>query len=160
MKIDKDYFYVTGSYYLKTTGDTSITLVYPFPVDSMYGGVDLLRIFNLTLNEPVQPLVESNESAFFKAGFGKFKEIEVLISYRQQLPGNRAEYILESTAGWRKPLEQADYQLIVAPGLEIVSFSISPDESIITEQETVYYWTKANYLPDKNMIFEFKAKLK
>ena len=134
MRIEKDYFYVTGSYYLGTTGDTAITLVYPFPADSLYGEVDSLPILNLTLDKTIKPLARRKESAVFKADFGEFSRILILISYRQKLLGSRAEYILESTAGWRKPLEQADYQLIVPPGLEIVYFSIPPDESMIAEQ--------------------------
>jgi hypothetical protein len=156
MKIEKDYFYVTGNYYLRTTGDTSIALVYPFPVDPLYGDVDSINIYNMTSGKPIDIHSHKPTGAVFKAGFGEFREIEILIAYRQKLKGNRAEYILESTASWRKPLEKADYQLIVPIGIEINSFSIPPDDLMTTEQETVYYWTKENYMPDVNMIFEFR----
>ena len=155
MKIELDYFYVTGIYYLKTTGDNSITLVYPFPVDSLYGAADSIFIFNLTENSQIEPLSIRSNSLAFKADIGETNKLDILISYRQQLLGNRAEYILESTIGWRKPFEQADYQLIIEPGIEIISFSIPPDESIKTDEGTVYYWSKTNFMPTVNMIFEF-----
>jgi len=156
MKIEADYFYVTGNYYLKTTGDRSIILVYPFPVDSLYGEVDSIYIFNLTSNTPVEFLDKKKNSLVFKADFGEFREIEILISYRQRLLGSRAEYILESTKGWRKPFEQADYQLIIPNDLEITLFSIPPDETVIADEERVYYWSRKNYMPEINMIFEFR----
>jgi hypothetical protein len=155
MKIDHDYFYVTGEYYLRTSGDKSIILVYPFPADSLYGETDSIFIYNLTSDLPVDILVQKRNSLLFNADFGDFKEILILISYRQKLTGNRAEYILESTKGWGKPFEKADYQLIVPSGLEIISFSIPPDESTQTGEEIIYYWARVNYMPSVNMVFEF-----
>lgn len=157
MKIEKDYFYVTGSYYLRTTGDKSITLIYPFPTDSKYGLADSVLIYNLTADTTVSILNRKPNSLVFKADFGNSPELVLLISYRQKLLGNRAEYILESTKGWGKPFEQADYQLIVPAGLKVLSFSIPPDESIANGEETIYYWAKRNYMPSVNMIFEFEA---
>lgn len=158
MKIEQDYFYITGNYFLKTTGDQSIILVYPLPVDSLYCEVDSINIFNLTTDEPVKILERKKDVAVFKLEFAEYKEVELLISYRQKLLGDRAEYILESTVSWRKPLEQADYQLIVPEGLEIINFSIAPGDSISAGEETIYYWSKKNYMPDRNMVFEFKRR--
>ncbi|MCK9398930.1 MAG: hypothetical protein M0Q51_02900 [Bacteroidales bacterium] len=155
MKIEKDYFYVTGNYYLKTNGDKLATLVYPFQVDSLMGEVDSIYIFNLTANEPVEPLSNRRDGIVFRADFGDNTELLILISYRQKLSGNRAEYILESTIGWRKPLDQADYQLIIPDNLKVVRFSIPPDESILTDTERIYYWSKTDYMPTGNMVFEF-----
>jgi hypothetical protein len=56
MKLERDYFYVTGDYFLKTTGYLSAVLVYPFLVDSLFGEVDAIFIFNLTTNNPVKIL--------------------------------------------------------------------------------------------------------
>ena len=156
MKIEQDFFYVTGDYFLKTDKDSSIVLVYPFPVDSLYGEVDSILIFNITGNKPIEILSKKKTGVLFRADFGKEKEIQLLIAYRQKLPGNKAEYILESTASWRKPLEQADYQLIVPADLEITRFSIQPDTFMEAGEEMVYYWTKKNYMPRVNMIFEFR----
>jgi hypothetical protein len=155
MRIEKEHFYVTGSYYLKTVQDKSVALVYPFPMDSLMGEVDSISVFNLTANEPIEILSKRREGIAFKANFGDTTDLVILISYRQKLLGNRAEYILESTKGWKKPFEQADYQLIVPDSLKIISFSIPPDESVKTDQEIIYYWSKTNYMPEVNMIFEF-----
>jgi hypothetical protein len=156
MQIEKDYFYVTGIYYLQTRGDTSVVLVYPLPVHSLYGEVDTVVIFNMTTDRFIQPLASRKDAIVFKAGFSEHAQVSLLISYRQKLLGNRAEYILESTASWREPLEQADYQLIVPKETKITSFSIPPDESVESGDETIYYWTRKNYMPPVNMIFEFE----
>ncbi|MCU0370819.1 MAG: hypothetical protein MUC31_05345 [Bacteroidales bacterium] len=157
MKISNGYFYVTGYYYLETTGDRSVALVYPFPVDPFYGDPDSILVFNLTTDQPVDLLESKDEGVVFTAEFGEYSnELQLLISYRQQLLQNQAEYILESTAGWRSPLQQADYQLIVPKGMEIIDFSIPPDEVIQADEEKIYYWSRKDFMPRANMIFEFR----
>lgn len=155
MKIEKDYFYVSGSYYLKTVRDRSVALVYPFPVDSLMGEVDSILVFDMTENKPIELINKRAEGIAFKADFGDKNELVILISYRQKLLGGRAEYILESAKGWKKPFEEADYQLIIPDSLKVVSFSIPPDESVISDKEIIYYWSKTNYMPSKNIVFEF-----
>jgi len=156
MKLEHDYFYVTGDYFLKTTGDRSVVLVYPFPVDSLYGEVDTIVVYNVTEDQPVEILERRKSGVVFKANFEETNEIHLLISYRQKLLGKTAEYILKTTASWKKPLEQADYQLIVPVEMEITRFSIPPDNLIESGKERVYYWFKKNYMPSDNMVFGFR----
>jgi hypothetical protein len=156
MKIENGYFYVNGTYYLRPGGDTSIVLAYPFPPDSVYGKVDSVFIMDMESGQVIEPLDRRENSLVFRAGFGISDEVAILISYRQEIRANKAEYILKSTAAWRKPLEEATYQLIVPDSLRIVSFAYPPDDSIDTGQEKVYFWTKRNFMPLINMIFEFE----
>jgi len=158
MKIDEGHFYVSGIYYLKSKQGKSTTLLYPFPADSMYGEVDSVYIFNLTNDKTIQPIHKEKNKAIFKVDFENNSSLKLQISYRQKLLGNRAEYILESTISWNKPFQQANYQLIVPKNTEIISFSIPPKDSIATKKEMIYYWEKYNYMPEKNMIFEFFRK--
>ena len=158
MKIEKDYFYVTGIYYLKSDRSKSETLVYPFPVDSSFGAVDSIFVFNLTTNENIMLKKIKTNYAVFKIDFSHNSELMIQIAYRQKLLATRAEYILESTISWKKPLDQANYQLIVPSNMHICKFSIPPQDSIITKKDIVYYWEKFNYMPSENLIFEYKIK--
>ena len=155
MKIEGDYFYVSGTYYFRTVSDSSIVLFYPFPIDSIYGEVDTLLIFNLNANKKIEPLETRSNGSVFKVDFGNEQETAILISYRQKLIGNRAEYILTTTASWRQPIEQADYQLIVPDSLNITYFSFKPDKSQPVDDEIIYYWSRRDFMPRMNMVFEF-----
>jgi hypothetical protein len=155
MKIEKDYFHVTGIYYLKSDGNKSEVLVYPYPVDSLYGTVDSICIYSMTSNTIIKPNKTDRDKTVFTLGFGHNPDQDIQISYRQKLLGNRAEYILKSTIGWREPLDQANYQLIVQSGMLITRFSIPPQDSIVTGQERVYLWKKHDYMPSENLIFDF-----
>jgi len=155
MKIADDFFYVSGTYYLKGEISSNKTLVYPFPVDPLYGNVDSVYFFNLTSNEIIIPQKTNNKSSVFKIDFGKNNKMVIQASYRQKLLSNKAEYILKTTMAWKKPLEQANYQLIIPANIRITTFSISPQDSVNSGKEVIYYWEKHNYMPGENMIFEF-----
>ncbi len=156
MKIERDHFYVTGIYYLKSDRSKSETLVYPFPVDSSFGEVDSIYVFNLTTNENIMLKKLKTNYAVFKIDFSHNSELMIQVAYRQKLLDTRAEYILKSTISWKKPLDQANYQLVVPSNMHICKFSIPPQDSIITKKDIVYYWRKLNYMPTENFIFEYE----
>ncbi len=155
MKIDRGYFHVTGIYYLRSDRKTSEVLVYPYPAGPLYGAVDSVSIHNLTSDKPVTPLKTDKLNTIFNIDFSHAGDQEIQIYYRQRIAGNRAEYILKSTIGWKKPLDHASYQLIVPSGIRISSFSIIPQDSIATDREVVYLWNKYHYMPSENLIFEY-----
>jgi hypothetical protein len=156
MKIENNSFYVTGIYYVRNQPGKIRLLTYPYPSGPALGDIDSVFIYNLTTNEPITPLKSDNTSTVFKIEFGSGNELAIQISYRQKLFGNHAEYILKSTRHWKKPLKIADYQLIVPAEINVFSFSIPPQDSVVSQKSKVYYWTKQNYYPDKNMVFEFR----
>jgi hypothetical protein len=155
-EIAKINFYVSGTYYHKGNSNTNYLLMYPFPVGSVYGKPDSIFIFNLTDNNKIEFEKKSEGLLVFKIEFQSVNEIALQISYKQELLGHRAEYILETTRSWREPLFKADYQLIIPDSLKISRFSILPDDSHKTGNEIIYYWTRTNYMPLENMVFEFE----
>jgi len=158
MKIEKEAFYVTGIYQVKTDTCQKGILLYPFPEDRKYGKVDSIYIYNLTTNQIIEPLKVESSHLIFKIDFSRHKDLKIHISYRQKLNSTRAEYILKTTQSWHKPLLSANYQLIVPSDVMVYQFSILPQDWIITETETIYYWEKSNYMPEENFIFDFIKK--
>ena len=158
MRISNHRFYITGTYYLKNSALEQKVLIYPFPVGPAYGKVDSVVIFDLTDNQLVKPEITDSAKLLFIIDFTNDYEKVLQISYQQELKEFRAEYILESTLNWREPIKEVHYQLIISKDLEITDFSILPGDSIITENEIIYTWEKYNYLPSRNMIFDFRYK--
>jgi hypothetical protein len=157
MKIGESHFYVSGNYYLRGDSSAKHLLMYPFPVDSaFYGDVDSIYVFDLSAGQAIDFEKKTQRMIVFPIHFGFGNEITLLISYRQQLLDNQAEYILETTKTWRKPLARADFQLIVPNGIEVTGFSYPPDGSTPGDRETLFYWTKSDFMPEYNMIFEFR----
>lgn len=154
-KIEEGWFYVSGEYFLKSTDSSKKLLFYPFPTDSIYGEVDSVLIFDLSREEKIEAFKISDRGLYFNFMADSLVKTRLQISYRQKLLGNRAEYILLTTRAWGKAFEKANYQLIVPPGIEVTGFSYSPDKKVRIDGETIYFWTKYSFMPDKNMILTF-----
>ena len=82
--------------------------------------------------------------------------LTLFISYKQKLKSKRAIYILTTTNYWKEPLSKASYSLITPADLEITYFSYEPDRNEIIDDRKIYYWKKINFMPGKNMVFEFE----
>jgi hypothetical protein len=156
-EIKDGFFYVDGIYNFCNNGDKAIhqVLFYPFPVDSAYGEVDSISAINVNSKSANCLVNKSANGSFFKIdlipyGIGKYK-----ISYRQKLLKNKAEYILVTTQKWGVPFENAIYKLIAPAKMRITSFSYSPDSTKQIRDKAFYYWSKKDFMPDKNMVFYF-----
>lgn len=156
MKLEREYFYVSGKYYYRSDSPAMMPLFYPYPQDPLYGRSDSLIIFDITNNSSITALDEDSLGARFDIAIQEEPELLIQVSYRQKLLGNKAEYIITTTQLWQQPMEQAYYQLIVPNDISITHFSISPNDSIVTELERVYTWEKFNFMPRKNLVFEFE----
>jgi hypothetical protein len=58
---------------------------------------------------------------------------------------------------WQKPLEKAEYQLIVPQDISVAGFSIPYHKSVTGTSETVYLWNFENYMPESDLIFRFEG---
>lgn len=156
MKIREKQFYVSGTYYFSYNLSGIKQLYYPFPVSDQFGNPDSVYLYDLTNNTAIAPTEQDSSGLLFLADFSNHSDISIQISYKQPLLGNRAEYILETTKVWGKPFKEATYQLIIPKGLIITRFAITPDDSMSTDMERIYTWEKYNFMPERNMVFEFR----
>lgn len=152
------YFQVEGIYYFSNVGDKPVNtiLFYPFPQDSIYGKVDSVFIMNMNDSTPKDIILKKNsEGVFYPVKLAPYNMTKFKIYYRQELLNGRAEYILTSTRKWKKPLRQAEYQLIVPEDIHISFTSYKPDSIKTSDSIKVYFWDKKDFMPDKNMVFKF-----
>ena len=158
-EIKDNRFSVSGKYYLRNADhtDRTITLIYPFPQDSLYKPVDTIFIYNMNKAEEIKPLEIKMEYSVFKIEMEAKESAEVVIYYSQELNACKAEYILTTTKSWKRGLEKASYQLISDVELNFTYFSYTPDSSFISGTNRIYYWERESFMPDKNFVFEFEC---
>lgn len=158
--INDSFFYVDGIYYICNVTDKPVNniLYYPFPVDSLYGIVESVLIYNLTDTIPVK-IIKRKENGFsFKVSLEPFRIGKYRIYYRQKLDGNKAEYILTTTKYWGKPLQTANFQLEIPNHIKIDSLSFEPDSIYVNQDINKYFWQMTDFMPDKNFIIIFDRK--
>jgi len=156
-EIKDGFFYVNGIYNFCNNGDKEIqqVLFYPFPVDSLYGRVDSINAFDVNAKSQNIILNITEKGFLFNIGLNPYGIGKYKISYRQKLLKNKAEYILVSTQKWGAPFESSNYKLISYDNTRITATSYIPDSIKQINDKGIYYWSKKDFMPDKNMIFYF-----
>jgi hypothetical protein len=155
-RIDHNYFYVNGEYYLRMT-DTSahpISLFYPFPTDSIYSKPDSILILNVNKNKFIHNYRTLKTGILFSVDLDSVTLL--MISYRQHLSAQTARYILTTTQEWGKPLDEVSYELITPEEMKIDSFSYPPDNQQKIDSQIFYFWQKEYFWPENDMIFRFE----
>lgn len=156
-EIKKNHFCVDGIYYFRNNSAEKITrlLFYPFPLDSLYGKVDSMRA--ICLSDSSECLIKSNDKGFsFKIMIAPKQEEKYRLSYRQELFGNIAEYILTTTQRWGKPFEEVNYRIFLPTEIKLDSLSYFPDSLQTVENKHIFFYHKENFMPDRNLKILFE----
>ena len=157
-KLNKTKFYISGLYHFKNTSDKLQKSLIYFPVipTCITNKADSINIINLSNLQHVPYNRKTSGFTFLlesKANDSTIYQIE----YEQDICGDSALYILESTQKWVKPLRSGIYKLIVPDSLEIEFLSYEPDSIYSFTNYKIYYLYKINFFPDRNLVFKIKS---
>ena len=157
-RIDENNFYVSGYYHLISSGLNVIetALYYPFPKDSVFFPADSIKIFDITNKKEIKNIESKLGGVIFNVEIDS--SLTLFISYKQKLKSKTAKYILTTTKYWKKSLKEVSYCLITPLDMEISYFSYKPNRNEIINNRKIYYWKKKNFMPEKDMEFEFNLK--
>jgi hypothetical protein len=78
------------------------------------------------------------------------------VRYRQRTPVRKFEYILTSTKAWGKPLQLAEFQIVVPDSLKLISCSPGFDRKETIKNTAYYHIKRSNFMPDSNLIVKWK----
>jgi hypothetical protein len=156
--LDINYFKVDGFYWFINHSNKSIEklIYYPFDNNSALEQIDSVEVFDILKDSKLKI------SNLGRQGFSFLLEVTAnntavcRIKYRQKIMSDSVKYILTSTQKWERPLENADYKLIVDKQIEITEFSYEPDKLFSIDGNKIYYWKMHNFMPVSDMIFRFK----
>jgi len=156
-ELDSLFFTVNGDYYFRNTSDNLLSPKVTFPIASSGSQrlLDTIMVFaQENLANPV-PVTLKDTLARFTINLPPESERMFKVIYRQRHNGSAAKYILTSTNFWKKPIEDARYSLVVPHYIDITGFSIPPDSDTNFGDRRIYYWKKAQFMPDKEFILSF-----
>lgn len=159
-EIKNGNFYIDGIYYFCNVGKDTVrgNLFYPFPTDSIYGHVDSVSVVCLSNSEPIEVIKNKEKGVFFKITVDPYSVKKYRVKYKQKLLSNKAEYILVTTHSWNKPMEVANYKLIVSDSIEVDSLSYKEDSTYYENNRKIYCWKKKDFMPESNMVYIFNKK--
>jgi hypothetical protein len=161
--LDSISFSLNGDYYFRNPSASAVdyTIFYPVSRTPGYAAIDTIVVYDVS--KPGQPLlVEIKDSiASFSLSFLPLEKKCVKIYYRQRHNGASARYILMTTHNWHQPLELAKYSLVTVKNTTVSHFSIPPDQSEDFGETRIFYWTRKQFMPETDFVFELhnqKAK--
>jgi hypothetical protein len=155
-RLDNLYLQIEGYYWFSNNSGQPVEnqIYYPFPY---YAGaeIDSIRVYNLSAGRKNGFVGEGKYGISFPLHLAAYDTALFQIKYRHELTADSAVYILKTTQGWGKPLEQAEFKLITPDSFLIKKFSYPPDEIYMMEGYKIYRWKKQNFMPAEDMIFYF-----
>jgi hypothetical protein len=157
-RLSSEYFYVDGTYWFSNPSNREVErlIYYPFPVAGKISSVDSVDVFDIT--KGAQPKIsDRTETGFsFVLTIAGHDTTLCHIAYRQKVTSDSAIYILRSTQAWNRPLEYAEYKLMVDDSVAATGFSYDPDKVYNVEGKKIYLWSRTDFMPDKDFVVRFR----
>lgn len=153
--IEKDKVQTLAKYHFCNLGEKDIrtVLFYPFP-ENTRDLIDSLTITEVKTTAPI-PYREGKSGIFFNISVLAHDQAAYEVFFRQKLQGKIFKYILTSTETWHRPLEFANFSLMVPLSMTIDSLTYPPDTSYIQNDHRYYSWKKKDFMPDKDFEIYF-----
>lgn len=151
-------FIVDGYYWFSNESNKELEkmIFYPFGCTDSSEAVDSVTVFNMT-NGVAQNILQKNENGLFFVVFLSVGDTTIYhITYRQSLTSDSVRYFLRSTQQWGKPLESAQYKLVVHNPVIVTKYSYEPDTLYTIQGDKIYYWNRRKFLPEADLVFHYK----
>lgn len=149
-----DNLMLDGLYHFANYADSSISrvIMFPVPVDSLCLEPELLSLAVVNDSLSTCQLLGKGKQGFsFMLTMPERSFCTLRISYKQQLRGNYARYIITTANGWGKPLPYAKYSLTVADEVKLLELPFpAPQRS-----EGHYYWEFSDFSPTREFELKF-----
>jgi hypothetical protein len=158
--LSRESFVVDGYYWFYNPSRvlTERLIYYPFPVVGKSSAVDSVDIFDIT--DGTQPKISDRTEtglSFVLALTGHDTAL-YHIAYRQKICDDSAVYILRSTQAWNRPLEYAEYKLVIEDSTVVTGFSYEPVKRYDIEGKQIFLWRRTDFMPDRDFVVHFRSR--
>jgi hypothetical protein len=157
-QIDSTNFTVSGQYYFRNNSSSQQQTMINYPLPRLTDGPLFDTILVFSEEEPAVPLQINvhDTMVIFSITMQPGSEKQITIIYSQRHNGNYAKYILTTTKYWGKPLQQADFTLVVPPYIHIQTCFEPPDKISEFEGTHIYHWARQNFMPTNDFEIWFE----
>lgn len=157
-QIDSNHFTVSGQYFFRNNFDSQQqTLInYPLPRLTENSLFDTILVFSDDDPTVPLPLYIHDSLVTFNITLPPGSVQPITIIYSQRHNGNYAKYILTTTKYWGKPLQLAEFKLVVPDYINILNCFESPDKISEFDGVSIYQWMRQNFMPAKDFEIWFE----
>ena len=126
-----------------------VTMLYPFPVDTTHPFPHAIQVKPIAFRKVKDGITWTVEA-------GPHAKPTVDVVYFQKCRERSAKYILTTTQAWGKALKQAEFIVRVPSSFKEVTLSYTPDSLKGIKGEQVFYLTRKEFLPEKDLEVRWK----
>jgi len=124
-------------------------MLYPFPMDATHPYPHAIQVKPIAYRK-----VKDGITWTVEAGPNGKPTVDVV--YSQRCLDRSAKYILTTTQAWGQALKQVEFIVRVPASFKEVTLSYSPDSLKEIKGERVFYLTKMDFLPEKDLEVRWK----
>ena len=157
--IQDESFIVSGDYYFCNIDSLRVDqlIYYPFPFDSAYyGEIDSIKVE--TARDKPLSIRRTEKGILFSVSVMPYSTAVYNLCYKQKIKKNRVEYIFTTTQMWRRPLEVANFQIMIPDKYRMDSVNYEPDSVSFKGAGKKYFWHKTGFMPEENFLFYFRRE--
>jgi hypothetical protein len=147
-----NYFFVNNDSLISNT-----TILYPFIVNDSLPFPQKISVKNENDNTFLK-FVKEPMGILFQIHVQPKDTVVITVDFTQQTPYKMMEYILTTTSEWKMPLKEADYIIKLHENLQLVSSSLGYDSTKTDNKLSYFYLHKKNFMPDKNLLINWREK--
>jgi len=146
-------FTTSGNYIMKNnTPDRDYFLLsYPFPQDEYMG-----EVTHWDIKGNVENVRERKTSLGLRFKLAPGMQESFWATYTQKCLADSAKYIITTTQAWKKPLEIAEYTLIVDECFKVSALPFEPDRQWSADGKQYFFFLKENLMPEKDFVFRYE----
>lgn len=158
-QIDSTHFTVSGQYFFRNNSASPRQTLINYPLPRLTDGVLFDTILVFGDHDPAVPLSFHFHDTLvaFDLAMQPVSEKQITIIYSQRHNGNYAKYILSTTKYWGKPLQLAEFKLVVPVHIKIQKCFEPPDKISVFGDTSIYHWTRHNYMPSEEFEIWFET---
>ena len=151
MSIRGNTLTIRGTYHFTNPNPepVRVTMLYPFPVDATHPFPHAIRVKPIAYRK-----VKDGITWTVEAGPNGKPFVDVV--YSQKCRERSAKYILTTTKAWGQALKQAEFIVRVPSSFKEVTLSYTPDSLKEIKGEQVFYLTRKDFLPEKDLEVRWK----
>jgi hypothetical protein len=151
---------VRGRYWFRNDDlkSANIVLFYPFVINEQLPYPDTIFVANVGSDQQVK-FTRSKNGVFFDVTVQAFSTALYCVSYTQRTSTCSMQYLLQTTAQWGKPLEQALYRVRIPEKYILMSSTIRFPTMYEQKYEKVYESCKEDFMPSTDFMIQWKRGL-
>jgi hypothetical protein len=155
ISVDAKKINVEGTYIFRNSSTRLqvLSLLYPFPVDSLHPLPALIRV---TTHGVIVPFDRMGQAVHFLINIEAGSCKEIVVRYEQVCLDSSACYILTTTSAWDKALDAADFEIKMPEDLSLEWTSYEIEQMIKTQGEMSCKFSRKHFMPTKNLCIRWR----